>query len=70
MVKDPKKKANRALKSVLGKLGIKSAARSSYQEIMEDMVENTLNSFGRPDEIFMSGSALETFMEAMAKEKK
>ena len=70
MVKNPKKKADRDLKSLLAKLGIQSAQRISFQEIMEDMVENTLSSFGQPDQILMSGSAFNALMEALAKDEK
>ncbi len=58
------------LKKVLAKLGIKSAEPPDLQEILDNMMKSVLTNYGQPDEIFMPGSALKAFLDAVEKDKK
>ena len=61
-----KQQASINLRKLLCKLGIRSAHVTHLEEITARMVE----AYGRPNEIFMSGSVLETFLETFYGEKR
>jgi hypothetical protein len=65
-----KKNPKKSLKSVLHKLGIKSAGVPTMEEVLEDLQETLIAGFGQPDQIFMAPSVLEAFMKQFGEDDK
>ena len=59
------KRARRSLLRFLTKLGIKSAETNQLMESMQDMMDRVMADFGKPDQIFMPGAALESLLESL-----
>ena len=57
------------LKNLLYKLGIRSAAPPTMEEMMWRMSQAALANYGKPDEIYISGSALQAYLD-LVKERK
>lgn len=58
------KRSRQALFQFLAKLGIKSA-QLGILESMQDWMERVMANYGKPDQLIMSASALETLMSSL-----
>lgn len=65
MVND-KLACRRKLKTLLFKLGVKSAGITTFKEAMQGMLRS-LNNFGKPDGLMLGGSDLEAYLKAYLK---